>query len=523
MISSIKKIEQDRNLRRRLGYLLILISVIFGIFALGKDQFVDEHALISTGKLISKGYILYSDIFSHHFPLAYYWVAIVYKLVGNSLILVRFCLLLTQSLLFAYTVRFTHYELEIGLTAVLWGIFRSFYYGNMILYPSFVAAFVVCLVFFTFEHIKYPAENTKVVIISSALLAVMAFFTDPLMVYPIAVICVVSIISNVKYGAKLCMLIALGIGIVFFLLLITGSLDDFWDQAIVFNARTYGRYTDSNPNRFIDWGKQSINLLGIFDSEWTNNVNPRASIESSPDIINRWLFTGFLNRYVILTLTIIFLLRKEWLAAGFIYFFSSSNLVKNESGFRAQPFVILGLAAFSMVIGLLPKISKKNNVKSIIVTTNIVIIALMMAWVCLRFAKYNMVWSKKFMSNAMSTTDSTIETIQNLHCQDDNVHIAAYPGYSYIYWISDLLPVKGYVYMWPWVADYDLQGVINEMSDPDYRSYAFIDKECNVWGHYQCRKFLGPLIDFLDDNYIAINDSLYISPAQYETCRNLPN
>ena len=515
---------EDPVSRRRIGYFLVILSLLLGLLAIGKDQFIDEHAIIASGKLITKGYSLYSEIFSHHFPLPYYWAAFMFSLVGNSLIAIRIGLLIFQTFLFVMTIKYTDYGLEVGITAVLWAIFRSFYNGNMVVYPSFSAVFLVCLLFFALDYLKHHPERVMVFLIGSSILSIFAIFSDPLTVYPIAAICIFIFFRNHITGMKLGSLIVAGISITLLLLFINGSLSAFWDQAIKFNSEIYSAYKYATPFRFLDWISQTVKLLGITDPIWTSNINPKGNIEVGAATFDHWLFTGFLTRYIILSTTIMLLIKKEWLSAGLLYFFSSALLVVNEPGFRTQPVFLVGLAGFSLILVRLPQLISQIKIVRYIQIANVIIITLMMAWVSLRCAKYNLVWSEKFTKEASNTYDPYIEVIENLKCANDgSVYMAAYPGSTYIYWVSDFLPVKGYLYMWPWVADYNLEGVIEEMSDPDYRAYAIIHKECSIWDHFECKDFLGPLIDYLEKNYISINDTLYISPAQFKTCQNTPN
>jgi hypothetical protein len=57
------------------GMVLLSISFLIALTKVYYSRFVDEGDNLSVGWLLSQGSILYRDVFSHHFPFPYYWVA----------------------------------------------------------------------------------------------------------------------------------------------------------------------------------------------------------------------------------------------------------------------------------------------------------------------------------------------------------------------------------------------------------------------------------------------------------------
>jgi hypothetical protein len=72
---------------KKVGFTLLTISFFIGLVTLNITLYnhTDEGDVLSVGWLISEGYILYKDIFSHHFPLPYYFVAFIIKIFGSSM------------------------------------------------------------------------------------------------------------------------------------------------------------------------------------------------------------------------------------------------------------------------------------------------------------------------------------------------------------------------------------------------------------------------------------------------------
>ena len=110
----------------------------------------------------------------------------------------------------------------------------------------------------------------------------------------------------------------------------------------------------------------------------------------------------------------------------------------------------------------------------------------------------------------------------------DNVLLADYPGGTYSYWFTELEPVAGYVYMWPWTAEVAIDDVLNELKEPGVNAIVSI-KAIKVWGKYDTGKYLEPLQTFLDNNFVKLDNDIYVSRSLCETnklanrCKNPDN
>jgi hypothetical protein len=93
------------------------------------SRFVDEGDTLSVGWMLSQGSILYRDVFSHHFPFPYYWVAGIVRIFGNSFEAVRISVMLLQIGLFAVCMLLTRFYLVIGLTSLVWNLINQFQRG----------------------------------------------------------------------------------------------------------------------------------------------------------------------------------------------------------------------------------------------------------------------------------------------------------------------------------------------------------------------------------------------------------
>jgi formate/nitrite transporter FocA (FNT family) len=100
--------------------------------------------------MLSRGSVLYRDVFSHHFPFAYYWIAIVTGLFGPSIAAARVSVLLFEIGSFAWVMYLTRYFTPIGVLCLLWNIVGLFFFSNLVLYTGFTsvaltAAFIVTI------------------------------------------------------------------------------------------------------------------------------------------------------------------------------------------------------------------------------------------------------------------------------------------------------------------------------------------------------------------------------------------
>src|SRR5512146_1332285 len=109
---------------------MLVLSFIFGLTKIYYGRFVDEADTITVGWLISRGSVLYRDVFSHHFPFSYYWTAGVVSIFGNSFPAVRVSILLLQIALFAAAMWMTRFYLAIGLASLVWNLINQFHRGQ---------------------------------------------------------------------------------------------------------------------------------------------------------------------------------------------------------------------------------------------------------------------------------------------------------------------------------------------------------------------------------------------------------
>ncbi|NMC53825.1 MAG: hypothetical protein GYA48_09360, partial [Chloroflexi bacterium] len=325
-VVQIKKMKEAGFLKRSLGKItsineersgtfLIIFSFIIGIFTIYISLYnaADESDVLTLGSLISKGHILYSDFFSHHFPLSYIWTSIIIKLFGSSIQVVRFSILFLRVLIFYIAMRLSKYYIAIGLTSVSWSIISYLYLGNMVLYDSFSAIFNTAAIVVTIAILTSNVKDSLGRCLFIGITSSLSVFSDPTKAFPFVIVFVgllVYILKNNPYDKvhpqqlifKLLILIFSFSIVAFFFLayfLATSSFDYFIKDAILFNFHTYSKYAGSlEVKNFI---KQFFGLLDISNRAWYKNVSPLIQIDNYIEL-DFSIYTGFLYRFSILTL-----------------------------------------------------------------------------------------------------------------------------------------------------------------------------------------------------------------------------
>lgn len=502
--------------RKIVGWSLLAISIVFGFITLYKGILGDEADNLVVGSLLLRGYTLFRDIFSHHFPFPYYWVAIIVGLFGKSIFVARLSILVFQTTIFAFGMRLSGDYLLLGIAAVIWSIVRSFYSGNMVLYSSFAGA-AVLIIFITIVVILQqrvvPSWKHWLLI---GLFSIISILSDPLSVYAVGVALVFLFTKRPIWGVYVSLVIGAGLLMYAGYLYFTGSIQAFWSDAILFNTQIYAKYIYTNPLRFGDLLSTIIKGLGITDAVWLN-LDPLKHIIPQYTELDHWFFTGFLYRFSVIATTVFLALRKQYRTAAFTYLFTASALIIEKWGFRAQPFILVSILAIS---ALITNEWWRDTGNRVLKTTQIIIgvmVLVMTIWLSARLSVN--IYKLRNTYGDMQLADYKRDAfyIEGLTCNQPNVLLGYYPDGNYWYWFTGMKPVSKYVYLWPWVAEVGLNDVIHELSQNKVLAIV-VRQDFVIWGAYDSKEYLHPLDEYLDMNYHKISEGVYVSPKLYALC-----
>jgi hypothetical protein len=499
------------------GYFLLVFSLIIGTFTLYRGSFVDEGDNLATGWFLSQGMTLYKDIFSHHFPFTYLWVAFFVSFTGRSIFAVRFSLLLFQLISVFIAMRLSRFTLTLGLFSVVWSVIGIFYKGNFVLYNVFAGVALLVIFSIVLAVVTGKITPTRKHGIALGIFSFIAILSDPLSIYPVFITAIFLLFKARPLVRDFFLSFILLTSTLIGYFLLTGSLIDFVNQAVKFNATVYNKYLETNPIRLFDLVKIAFSGLGIAKPIWWDFA-PMRVFAATYDHFNRWFYTGFIFRFSIIVAAINWLMRKKYLAAGYIYFFAASLLVMNDEDFRSSVFAMM--AIFVMIYLVTnqfswPKLSSPLFMFYKIGSLSIICLSLLL----LVYRTGSDIWENRANMNYafyFGAQEAMAEKLLEKSCNNPEVLLAYYPGNPYMYWFTNLKPVSKYVYFWPWVADIGQDEVITILENPDTKALASV-ADTVIWQTYATTDYLQPLFEFLEENYIKSGD-IYISP-NLEDCQ----
>jgi hypothetical protein len=506
--------------RRKIAWLLLVISFCIGCTTIYWYNFIDEADNLVAGWLITRGAILYRDLFSHHFPFPYYWTASVIWLFGKSILNVRLSVWLFQIASFATAMELSSYYLTLGFAAFIWSVIRIFYSGNMVLYSSFCAPSILVVFCITLAAVQNKIKMDWKHCIAVGVFSTVSFLSDPLSVYAIVVATIFLLTSNSRKAAISILYVLVGLVCCSLLLVSSGAFKAFIDYALIFNTQIYSKYVYTNPLRLYKMLEMVVKGLGITDNNWFN-FDLLRPITGKDGQFDAWFFTGFLYRFSIIASSIFLAFKKQYRAAILVYLFAAALLVIEKSTFRGQPFIMLSSVAISATVS--GELWHRDKQKILNIAQRIVAVSccLLVAWMLIRSTHFLVKNRNLFLyENIFGASEADALDVKSLTCGQANVKLAIYPGSTYTYWFTEMRPVSKYLFMWPWVAEIAQDDVIKELGEKDELAVVIIDSP-PLWGKYFPKQYLNHLHDYLTKHYMHESDDVFISPELAKRCNDV--
>lgn len=521
---------------------LLAISFLLGLTKLVFGQFVDEGANLFNGWLITRGLWPYRDFFTQHFPGAYYWTALAAALFGNSQAAARVSLLALQVALLALSMRFSRLFLPLGIAALAWGLTSHFHRGNLVLYDNFDGIFIISSFAVVFSVLLEPASAKRSGLVFSGVLLACAMLSNPLMLYPAAIAMGALWLAGFRLREKAgwgkawrYSLWAGGgaaavLGVFFVLMALNGLLDDLYRQTVWFNANIYNHYTDGSPLRLGRIAHQLLTGLDVLNPQWRQHlsllIDPGVQRYRIADeaLYYSWIYSSFLFRISILLCALGLLFRRKFLAALFLYVFSTTLLVRDVTSWHTIPFIWLSLftGAYLLTNLATPFAAWRASLLSRLAQVSWRLVSLvflfMYAWSAL-FGAYFLLDHRQALSDRryLNRIERFGDEIRRITCQREDVELLIYPFNPLVYYLSEIEPASFYTFMHPWVAEIGQQAVIETLKDHP-SAVVEIRREKRVWQDYVVEDYLSDLITFLDDNYWPVSETLWVSPELARQC-----
>ena len=506
-----------KETHRRLGWILLAVAFLLGCLTVGWSQFVDEADNLVTGWLLTRGYELYGDVFSHHFPFAYYWSAAVIGVFGKSILVARLSVWVFQIAAIGLSMRLSRFYLPLGLASLIWSVLRHLYRANMLLYSPFCGASLLVVFAITLVVMLETTQVDWRHSLAVGLFSAVALSSDPLSVYALSVAFIYLVIRRRKEGLLALAFTALGLCAYATYLVASGTFQDFVRDAILFNAEVYADYLQANYLRFSELLEMLYKGLGIVDPAW-QNLDPFRAISLESTQFDRWAFTGLLYRLALVVGVISLLVGKRFLAGSFVYLFAAATLVINPWEFRAAGFVMVSLVILAGVIfqEWRPKAGNRALVALQVGAT--IVLGLMVLWLVVRVVGYTF-QNRDMLRPGFGRYEIASTQIRELACgHDQDVFLGHYPAGTYYYWFTEMKPISKYIFLWPWVAKVGLSEILDELDEEQILALVYVEHG-TLWGLYDSKDYLRPLQEYLDQHYVELKEGVYMSPYLAVQCQ----
>lgn len=560
-LNEVKTKPHTEQIQRRLtpqniGFALLIISFLIGLTKVYFGRFVDEAETITFGWLISQGDVLYRDIFSHHFPFPYYWVAMVVSFFGNSFISIRISVLMLQVSLFAASMRITKFYLAIAMTSIAWNLINQFHRGQEAIYATFEGILMsVVLILILWIIVQRPIVKVRVLVLIGGLLG-LALLTDPLMIYPVSIALLGLLISGINYpkgerwkaGLRHVLFpvlsAALLIGAYGLYLYNSDTFLAFYRETIWFNSEIYSKYVDASPNRVGVLSQNLFSGIKILDSRWYEQLSPFIHLEPYRSVkldnenqYSSWIFSGFLFRISILICSLGLVLNRKVMAGIFLYVYSGSLLVREDDGLYAIAFTMVSLfAAFYLLFELRKPAHLYETRENQTSKSSPLLRMLRAGWVILLIMIGGMhLWSAGkggyfIVDNPRAFANSNHvwqyikfgRDVRELGCNAENLELGVYPINPIVHFVTGIPPVSKYVWMYAWVAEIGQDELIGELKD-NPAAVVWIRVERGAGSPDGVAAYMADTIKFLDEVYpIVLNNAIWMSPELAEKCPIVP-
>jgi len=326
-------------------------------------------------------------------------------------------------------------------------------------------------------------------------------------------------------------------GVYFIYLLLSGTLQDFYRDAIWFNATIYNQYTDGNPNRMEAIIYQLISGLNVLSPQWRQYTSLFAKLDVYRYLLaneNRyysWIFSSLLFRLSVLMCVLGLLLRRKFPGGILLYFFAATLLARAETSWHAIPFIWLSLfaGAYFFVsffsLPLLRRTRLQRHGQAFLRQfgryawkTGYTILLLMYIWSAIRGAYFLIDQREAFNARRyINRLERFGDEIRRIGCQKADVELLVYPFNPMVYFVTEIPPASKYTFMHPWVSQMALPELIAELENHS-SAIVEIKTERRVWQDYTVRDYLSDLIFFLDQNYQPVTETLWMSKELAQKC-----
>lgn len=519
---------------------LILATLGASLIFADIGGYIDEADNVAVAQLIMlDGSVLYRDLFSHHFPFAYYWTALFFKLFGISIFSARLAVIVLAGLAFV-TVGLIWRNMRIGALAwLIWACVSPFFLGHLMLYQGLAAVSLAPVLAGGLAYVgRRPLPNLWVISLIGVF-AACAILANPLTLFAVGLTFASMAWPFVlgrqrQYESALCSAFAcaplvgilLGAGL---FLWMNDALAAFYQDVIVFNRDIYARYSDTvRAGLTANLGKIALNAItGLTLLDPSQRMYP---IESLADysLLANWLISDFTFKLIILSYCVWLALRRRFASALYLYAFVACALMRGRTNFDQLPLLLCAVLVMAIWCG--EEVSKYQGGKVSGVTLfhpSSLILYPLLALLCVIGLDYGMGQRANTQAGLVLAKDATTAlSLKQWTCGQTEVKLGYYPANPYVHFYSQLRPVSRYLFVWPWVAEVGANDIAAALKTQPH-SIVNIVTRGDIWGVPNAVS-LAPIVETLQQHgFVKLDHSpapsddatgLYLSRPLYDAC-----
>ena len=516
-----------------IGYSLIAIAGVIGFLLRYYGVFVDEGDHFAVGRLMAQGRILYSDIFSHHPPLPYHWIAGVIRIFGADLGIIRFSLVILWVTVFGVTAHLTKRYLAFGILAVTWAGTSCLYLANLLNYHPFAGIFLVASTAMIL-YLDEKKDRTRLYFVWLGAMLVLAVLSNMMMAWPVAMlgICFLVILFGNKDISKrqaaiyLAFTVASGLGVLLLFvipMLFNHSLAAAFDGIITFNTEIYSKYTSRTANQLpIIWnqmrhGLDSIAFIKNGEFKFWNVLD---QISEGAWNIDYWIMGGIAFRLSVILMAVLLLLAKKPIRALTVYAIAATT---NGIGFHNAPFAIFSLFIMATLVSQDGLLRPCNSPKLSTISTAIYNLTVRLIWIIVIITLCSNVYAYLIERRETINFDYRFsglavraENLRRWECGNSSTKYLVYPLEPWAYFFLERQPASKYMFMTPWVAEVGQQELIADIQAEPY-VVVYLQSDASIW-EYPAKEYLSDFWAVLEKNYVQVESDIWVSPALYSQC-----
>lgn len=491
--------------------LCFFISLIIFMLLTKVGSFSDEYDVMTGSWLISKGWVLYKDIFSHHMPFPYYFMSIFVSFGFDNAYRLR---IIFAFVIFSYFIFLAFYYRKkinkeiFAFSIILYSITLPFFWGQQMLADSFFAMAAGILFLEIYTNPKMEFSLSEQIIISIATFT--AITSTLIAFYPFAIFFMVYIIYRVRLyfvekefkkkimnDIKFCIIVLLPFFIWLLYMLATKSLNDFIINGIKFNTDYYSQFTGGDtPISLIVNHIKNIPKYFIWVTEYLLSMNKEILLNANNLFVNIMRITLYCFMFT-------FIIKREYWRGAFLVSFAYFCYMRGDS-FHGVPFYILCIFMISIFLDKL--YYQIKNEKWIM--GNIILITCILSISSIFIYNYEV-----YRNNEVKVlqTDNIIEVIKSVTNEQDSIWCA--PLSPQIYFATRRNPADKNIFYLPWQSI--VPGNNEEIVKKLYKEQPkviYFDKDMEIWG-YVLEDYGSDLYSFIQENYFTLDifNNLYFN------------